>query len=45
MHAVMSKALRTEFDDVPERIVEVDAPEGAEARDIGRDISLPADER
>ena len=28
-HAIMSKALRTEFDDVPERIVEVAAPEGA----------------
>jgi alkylhydroperoxidase family enzyme len=39
MHAVMSRALRTEFDDVDERIVEVAAPEGAEARDIGRDIS------
>jgi alkylhydroperoxidase family enzyme len=42
-HAVMSRALRTEFDDVDERIVEVAAPEGAEARDIGRDISLPAE--
>lgn len=41
MHAVMSRALRTEFDDVDERIVEVAAPEGAEARDVGRDISLP----
>ncbi len=40
-HAVMSRALRTEFDDVDERIVEVAAPEGAEARDVGRDISLP----
>jgi alkylhydroperoxidase family enzyme len=29
-HAVMSKALRTEFDDRPEAIVEVAAPEGAE---------------
>jgi alkylhydroperoxidase family enzyme len=27
-HAVMSRALRTEFDDVDERIVEVRAPEG-----------------
>jgi len=42
-HAVMSRALRTEFDDVGERIVEVAAPEGAEARDVGRDISLPQD--
>ncbi len=40
-HAVMSKALRTEFDDVPERVVEVDAPDGFDARDIARDISLP----
>jgi alkylhydroperoxidase family enzyme len=31
MHAVMSKALRLEFDDVPERIVEVPAPEGFNA--------------
>ncbi len=29
-HAVMSRALRTEFDDRPEAIVEVAAPEGAE---------------
>jgi alkylhydroperoxidase family enzyme len=43
-HAVMSRALRTEFDDVDERVVEVAAPEGGQARDIGRDISLPADQ-
>ena len=43
-HAVMSRALRTEFDDVDERIVEVAAPEGAEGRDVGRDISLPRDQ-
>ncbi len=42
-HAVMSRALRTEFDDVDERIVEVAAPDGAEARDVGRDISLPGE--
>ena len=41
-HAVMSKALRTEFDDVDERIVEVDAPLDFDARDIVRDISLPS---
>jgi alkylhydroperoxidase family enzyme len=41
-HAVMSKALRTEFDDVDERIVEVDAPSDFDARDIVRDISLPS---
>ena len=40
-HAVMSKALRTEFDDVDDRIVEVDAPLDFDARDIVRDISLP----
>ena len=28
MHAVMSRALRTEFDDVPEQIVELDGPDG-----------------
>lgn len=40
-HAVMSRALRTEFDDRPEPIVEVAAPEGSEARDVGSDISIP----
>lgn len=40
-HAVMSRALRTEFDDRAEPIVEVAAPEGQAARDVGRDISLP----
>ena len=29
MHALMSRALRLEYDDVPERIVEVAAPDGA----------------
>jgi alkylhydroperoxidase family enzyme len=38
-HAVMSRALRTEFDDRDDPVVEVVAPEGYEARDIGRDIS------
>jgi alkylhydroperoxidase family enzyme len=42
-HAVMSRALHTEFDDVDERVAEVAAPEGAGARDVGRDISLPRD--
>ncbi len=36
MHAVMSKALRTEYDDVPERLVEVPPPEG------GSDVIVPA---
>jgi alkylhydroperoxidase family enzyme len=31
MHGVISKALRLEFDDVPERVVEVPAPEGFSA--------------
>ena len=38
-HAVMSRALRTEFDDRDDPIVEIAAPEGQQARDIGRDIS------
>ena len=36
MHAVMSRALRTEFDDRDEPIVEVDAPEEFSARDFAR---------
>ena len=48
-HAVMSKALRTEFDNVDERVVEVIAPDDFDPRDIVRDISGPdrgrADER
>ena len=39
MHAVMSRALHTEFDDRDDPIVEVAGPEGAAARDLGRDIS------
>ena len=37
----MSRALRTEFDDRDEAIVEVAAPTGQAARDVGSDISLP----
>ncbi len=37
-HAVMSRALRTEFDDRPEPVVEVAAPDGA---DVGLDITAP----
>ena len=33
MHATMTRALRLEWDDVPERITEVPIPEG-EARNI-----------
>ncbi len=41
-HAVMARALRTEFDDVDERIVEVAAPEGGTT--AGLRISVPDDE-
>ena len=41
-HAVMSRALRTEFDDRPEPVVEVVVRAGDAARDVGADISLPA---
>jgi alkylhydroperoxidase family enzyme len=39
MHAVMSRALRLEYDDRDEPIVEIAAPEGFGARDVGADIS------
>ncbi|GAA3195427.1 carboxymuconolactone decarboxylase family protein [Actinocorallia longicatena] len=39
MHATMSKALRVEFDDRDDPIVEVAAPEGYGARDIAADIT------
>jgi len=38
MHATMSRALRLEFDDRPDPIVEVAAPEGYGARDIATDL-------
>ena len=34
MHAVMSRALRLEYDDVDERVVEVPAPSGGDAADV-----------
>jgi alkylhydroperoxidase family enzyme len=40
-HAVMSRALRTEFDDRPEPMVEVMVEGVDQGRDVGRDISLP----
>lgn len=40
-HAVMSRALRTEYDDRDEPVVEVLATDADASRDIGRDISLP----
>lgn len=39
MHAVMSRALRLEFDDRPEAIVELAAPEGFAGFDVGAAIS------
>jgi alkylhydroperoxidase family enzyme len=39
MHATMSRALRLEFDDRPEPIVEVAAPEGYGNRDISADLT------
>ena len=44
MHATMCRALRLEYDDRDDPIVEVAAPEGFEARDIGSDISGRDDE-
>lgn len=39
MHATMSRALRLEFDDRDEPVVEVEAPEGCGERDISEDIA------
>jgi alkylhydroperoxidase family enzyme len=39
LHATMCRALRLEFDDVGERIIEIPAPEEAASRDIMADIS------
>ena len=39
MHATICRALRLEFDDRDEPIVEVAAPEGFDARDLGADIA------
>ena len=38
-HAVMSRALRLEYDDRDEPVVEIAAPEGFGSRDVGADIS------
>jgi alkylhydroperoxidase family enzyme len=38
-HAIMARALRLEFDDRDDPIVEIAAPEGFNARDIGFDIA------
>ena len=44
LHATMCRALRLEYDDVDERIVEIPAPAEAASRDIMADISRPDDE-
>ncbi|MGZ4677777.1 MAG: carboxymuconolactone decarboxylase family protein [Acidimicrobiia bacterium] len=44
MHATMCRALRLEYDDRDEPIVEVIGPEGVSALDVGRSISLPSEE-
>ena len=41
MHATMCRALRLEYDDRDDPIVEIAAPEGQQSRDIMRDISRP----
>jgi alkylhydroperoxidase family enzyme len=44
MHATISRALRVEFDDRDERIVEVDPPEGfTSIYDVGAATTLPAE--
>ena len=43
MHAVMSRALRLEFDDRSEPIVELAAPEGFAGFDVGAAISRKDD--
>jgi alkylhydroperoxidase family enzyme len=44
MHAVMTRALRLEFDDRDEPIVEIAAPEGFAGFDVGAAISRPSEE-
>jgi alkylhydroperoxidase family enzyme len=41
MHAIMSRALRIEYDNTEESVVEVAAPESFQARDIAVDLSGP----
>lgn len=41
MHAIMTRALQLEYDDRPDPVTEVEAPEGFDARDIGADIASP----
>jgi alkylhydroperoxidase family enzyme len=44
MHAVMSRALRLEFDDRDDPIVEVAAPENYRPANLGRDIAFGLDD-
>ena len=44
LHATMCRALRLEYDDVDDRIVEVPAPDARADRDVMADISAPSDE-
>ncbi|MEE4022892.1 carboxymuconolactone decarboxylase family protein [Gordonia sp. PKS22-38] len=39
MHATMCKALRLEFDDVPERIAEVEIPDDVQVADLSADLA------
>ena len=43
MHATMCRALRLEFDNRDDPVVEIAAPEGFQARHLGIDIALPED--
>jgi alkylhydroperoxidase family enzyme len=43
LHAVMSVALRTEFDDRPDPIVEIAAPDDYVPANLGRDIAFEGD--
>jgi alkylhydroperoxidase family enzyme len=45
LHATMCRALRLEYDDVAERVVEIPAPGEATSRDIMADISRPDQDR
>jgi alkylhydroperoxidase family enzyme len=41
LHATMCRALRLEYDDVPERIVEIAAPDEAANRDVLAGVGRP----
>jgi len=45
MHAVVSCALRVEFDDRDDPIVEVEAPEDYQPANLGREIAFGLDEK